>query len=66
MTPLKDLGRVMQTTTKHPPARLSTLEEVEGVTIKDEAMHHRGSMSIVTTRGRLLGSDNRVQGSALA
>jgi hypothetical protein len=66
LTPLKDLGRVMQTTTKHPPARLSALEEVEGVRIKNEAMHHRGSTSFVTTRGPLLGSDNRVKGSAFA
>jgi hypothetical protein len=38
LTPLKDLGRVMQTVAKHPPARLSAPEEVEGVSIRIEAM----------------------------
>ena len=66
MTPPKDLGRVMQTVAKHPLARLSALEEVEGVSIRIEAMPPRGSASFVLTGGRLLGSDNRVKGRALA
>jgi hypothetical protein len=66
LTPLKDLGRVMRTVAKHPPARLSALEEVEGVSIRNEAMLPRGSASFVATGGRLLGSDNRAKGRALA
>ena len=66
LTPLKDLGRVMHTITKHPPARLSALEEAEGVTIRNEAILPRGRASFVATRGRLLGSGNLAKGSALA
>jgi hypothetical protein len=66
LTPLKDLGRVMRTVTKHSPAKLSVLGEVEGVPIRNEAMLPRGSASSVETGGRLLGSDNRTKGRVLA
>ena len=66
MTPPKDLGRVMQTVAKHPLARLRALEEVEGVSIRIEAIFPRGSASVAATGGRLLGSDNRAKGIALA
>ena len=66
MTPPKDLGTVMQTVAKHPLARLSALEEVEGVTMRNGAMLPRGSEGFAATGGRLLGSDNRAKGSALA
>src|SRR4028118_1586525 len=65
LTPLKVLGRVTRAEAKHPPARLSALAEVEGVSMKNEAILPRGSVSCVATRGRLLGSDTRVKGSAL-
>ncbi len=66
MTPLKDLGRVMRTVAKHPPAGLSALEEVEGVSIRNEAMLPWGSASFVVTGGRSLGGDDRAKGRALA
>jgi hypothetical protein len=55
----------MGTVAKHPPARLSALEEVDGVSIRNEAMLPQGSASIVATRGRLLGGDARAKGRAL-
>jgi hypothetical protein len=42
------------------------LEEVEGVSIGNEAMITRRSASFAATKGRLFGSDNRTKGSALA
>jgi hypothetical protein len=66
LTPLKDLGRVMRTVAKHPPASLSALEEVEGVSKRNEAMLTWGSASFLATEGRLLGGDNRAKGRALA
>jgi hypothetical protein len=65
LTPLKDLGRVMRTVTKHSPAKLSVLGEVEGVLIRNEAMVPRGSARFVATGGRLFGSYNRAKGRAL-
>ena len=65
LTPLKDLGRVMGTVAKHPPARLSALEKVERVSIRNEAMVPRGSARFVATGGRLFGSYNRAKGRAL-
>ncbi len=66
LTPLKDLGRVMRTVAKHPPAGLSTLEKVQGVSIRNEAMLPRARASYVVTGGRVLGSHKRVEGGALA
>ncbi len=65
MTPLKDLSRVMGTVAKHLPARFGVLEEVDGVSIRNEAMLPQGSASIAATRGRLLGGDARAKGRAL-
>jgi hypothetical protein len=66
LTPLKDLGRVMRTVTKHPIVRLSALEEVEGVSIRNEITCSQGSASFVATGRSLLAGDNRAKGSALA
>jgi hypothetical protein len=65
LTPPKDLGRVMQTVAKHPLARLGALEEVEGVSIRIEAISPQGSASFVSTDGGLLGSGNRAKGRVL-
>jgi hypothetical protein len=43
-----------------------TLEEVEGVSIRNEAMLPHISAGFAATVGRLLGSDNGAKGSALA
>jgi hypothetical protein len=45
---------------------LEAPEKLEGVSIRNEAMLPRGSVSFLATRGRLLGSDNRTKASALA
>jgi hypothetical protein len=45
---------------------LEALGEVEGVSIRNEAVPPRGSASFAATGGRLLGSDNRDKASALA
>lgn len=45
---------------------LEELEELEGVSIRNEAMLLRGSASFAATGGRSLGSGNRAMGSALA
>ncbi len=42
------------------------LEEVEGVSIRNEAMLPHVSAGFAATMGRLLGSDNGAKGSALA
>jgi hypothetical protein len=49
-----------------PNIALEALGEVEGLSIRNEAMLPRGSASFVAARGRLLGSDNRAKVSALA
>ncbi len=49
-----------------PNIALEALEEVEGVSIRNEAMLPRGSASFVAARGRSLGSDNRTKAGALA
>jgi hypothetical protein len=56
----------MGTVAKHPPARLSAREEVDGVSIRNEAMLPQGSASFVATRGRLLGGGARAKGRTLA
>jgi hypothetical protein len=55
----------MGTVAKHLPARLSALEEVDGVSIRNEAMLPQGSASIVATRGRFLSGDARTKGRAV-
>ena len=45
---------------------LEALVESEGVSIGNEPVLPRGGASFVVSEGRLLGSDNRAKGSALA